>query len=63
MPVNKDLQITECVSVSLQDVFLNFLNRPAFNFGSLSINSTSFGQLSSTANSPRNIQIRSYLRW
>lgn len=26
-------------------------------------NTTSFGQLSSTANSPRNVQIRAYLRW
>jgi hypothetical protein len=63
MSVNKDVRITERVSFSLQGVFLNFLNHPVFGFGSLSINSTSFGQLSSTANSPRNIQIRAYLRF
>lgn len=63
MSLNKDIPITERVRFSLQAVALNFMNRPAFGFGSLSINSTSFGQLSSSRVSARNIQIRAYLRW
>jgi hypothetical protein len=63
MSLNKTVRITERVTFSLQMEALNFLNHPVFGFGSLSINSTSFGQLSSTANSPRNVQFRAYLRW
>jgi hypothetical protein len=63
MSINKDIPITERVRFTLQAEALNFLNHPVFGFGSLSINSTSFGQLSSSRVSPRNIQIRAYLRW
>ncbi|MBZ5499218.1 MAG: carboxypeptidase-like regulatory domain-containing protein [Acidobacteriia bacterium] len=63
MSVNKNVRITERVQFTLQVEAMNFLNHPVFGFGSLSINSTSFGQLGSTANSPRNVQIRAYLRW
>ena len=63
MSVNKDVRITERVRFTLQAEAMNFLNHPVFGFGSLSINSTSFGQLSSSRVSPRNIQIRAYLRW
>jgi hypothetical protein len=63
MSVNKDVRITERVRFTLQAEALNFLNHPVFGFGSLGINSTSFGQLSSSRVGPRNIQIRAYLRW
>ena len=63
MALNKEVPITERVRFTLQVEALNFLNHPVFGFGSLSINSTSFGQLSSSRVGPRNIQIRAYLRW
>jgi hypothetical protein len=63
MSINKDVRITERLRFTLQAEAMNFLNHPVFGFGSLAINSTSFGQLSTTANSPRNLQIRAYLRW
>ena len=63
MSVNKEVQITERLRFTLQAEALNFLNHPVFGFGSLSINSTSFGQLSSSRVGARNIQIRAYLRW
>ena len=63
MSVNKEFRITERVRFILQAEAMNFLNHPVFGFGSLSINSTSFGQLSSSRVGARNIQIRAYLRW
>jgi hypothetical protein len=63
MSLNKDVPINERVRFTLQAEALNFLNHPVFGFGTLSINSTSFGQLSSSRVGPRNIQIRAYLRW
>jgi hypothetical protein len=63
MSVNKEVQITERLRFTLQAEGMNFLNHPVFGFGSLSINSTSFGQLSSSRVGARNIQIRAYLRW
>jgi len=63
MSLNKDVPITERLRFVLQAEAMNFLNHPVFGFGSLSINSTSFGQLSSSRVGARNIQIRAYLRW
>jgi len=63
MSLNKDMPITERLHFTLQAEAMNFLNHPVFGFGSLSINSTSFGQLSSSRVGARNIQIRAYLRW
>ncbi len=63
MSLNKDIRITERVRFSLQMEAMNFLNHPVFGLGTVNINSTSFGQLSSMANNPRNVQFRAYLRW
>jgi hypothetical protein len=63
MSLNKDIPIKDRAHVSIQGEFLNFMNHPVFSAGSYNINSTSFGQTSSTAVGPRVIQLRAYLRW
>ena len=63
MSLNKDIPIKDRARFSIQAEFLNFMNHPVFNAGSYNINSTSFGQTSSTAVGPRVIQLRANLRW
>jgi hypothetical protein len=63
--VNKDIRIKERLRMTLQAEFLNILNHPEFDLPSLNPTSSTFGQVSSVmgGNSPRNIQLRGYLRW
>jgi Carboxypeptidase regulatory-like domain len=63
MSLNKDIPINDRARFSIQAEFLNFMNHPVFSAGSYNINSTSFGQTSTTAVGPRVIQLRGYLRW
>jgi hypothetical protein len=51
--------------MTLQGEFLNVLNHPEFDLPNLNPTSSTFGQVSAvmTGNSPRNIQLRGYLRW
>ena len=63
MSLNKDIPINDRAHFSIQAEFLNFMNHPVFSAGSYNINSTSFGQTSTTAVDPRVIQLRGYLRW
>ncbi len=65
MSLNKDIPINERAHFSIQAEFLNFMNHPVFSdtTTSYNINSTSFGQTSTTAVGPRVIQLRAYLRW
>jgi hypothetical protein len=63
MSINKEIPIRDRARFSIQGEFLNFMNHPVFSAGSYNINSTSFGQTSSTAVGPRVIQLRAYLRW
>jgi hypothetical protein len=63
--LNKDIRIREHLRLSLQGEFLNVLNHPEFDLPNLSPTSSTFGQVSSvmSGNSPRNIQLRGYVRW
>jgi hypothetical protein len=63
--LNKDIRIKEHLRLSLQGEFLNVLNHPEFDLPNLSPTSSTFGQVSSvmSGNSPRNIQLRGYVRW
>lgn len=61
--LNKDIRITERLRFSIQAEFLNLLNHPEFDIGTVNINSTGFGQVSSSMTGARNIQLRAYLRW
>jgi len=63
--VNKQVRIQERLQFVLQGEFLNVLNHPEFDLPNLSPTSATFGQVSSvmSGNSPRNIQLRAYLRW
>jgi hypothetical protein len=61
--INKQIPITERVRFQIQAEVLNTLNHAEFGLGTLNINSTSFGQTSSSMTSPRNVQLRAYLRW
>jgi hypothetical protein len=61
--INKTIPVTERVRFQIQAELLNTLNHPEFGLGTLNINSTSFGNTTSTMNSPRNVQLRAYLRW
>lgn len=63
MSLNKEIPIKDRARFSIQGEFLNFMNHPVFSAGSYNINSTSFGQTSSTAVGPRVIQLRANLRW
>ena len=63
MSLNKDIPINERARFSIQAEFLNFMNHLMFAAGSYNINSTSFGQTSTTAAGPRVIQLRGHLRW
>jgi hypothetical protein len=61
--VNKDVRINERLRFTLQGEFLNVLNHPEFDLPNLSPTSTTFGQVTSSMISPRNVQLRAYLRW
>jgi len=61
--LNKDIRINDRVRMTLQGEFLNVLNHPEFDLPSLSPTSSTFGQVTSSMISPRNIQLRGYLRW
>ena len=61
--IKKDVPIREHLRFLLQAEFLNVLNHPVFANPNLAIDTTSFGQISSTVVAPRNIQLRAYLRW
>jgi hypothetical protein len=61
--VNKDVRINERLRLTLQGEFLNVLNHPEFDLPNLSPTSTTFGQVTSSMISPRNVQLRAYLRW
>lgn len=63
----KEIPIRERVKFNLQIEMLNAFNHPVLNVGglggTLSIDSTSFGQTTSTLVGPRNIQIRAHITW
>lgn len=67
MALLKEISIKEKVKLQFQVEALNAFNHPVFMVGgqgaSVSINSTSFGQTSSTSVDPRNIQLRLNLRF
>jgi len=67
LAILKEIPIRERVKFSLQIEMLNAFNHPVLNVGSLggtiSIDSTSFGQTTSTLVGPRNIQIRAHITW
>ena len=56
MSVNKEIRIAERWRMTLRMVALNFLNHPFFDIGNPNPTSTTFGQISSQANSPRQLQ-------
>ena len=72
--LTKGFRVTERVRVTFQSIFLNLLNHPNFLVGTggfiggnsgtsvggitQNIQSTTFGQTTSTASGPRNIQLR-----
>lgn len=61
--LKKDVRVNERLHVTLQGEFLNVLNHPEFGTPTLTPTSTTFGQVTSSMVSPRNIQLRGYLRW
>lgn len=61
--INKNIPITERVRFQIQAEVLNALNHAEFGLGTLNINSTAFGQTTGSMTSPRNVQLRAYLRW
>jgi hypothetical protein len=63
MALHKEIRIFERMRFNFQAEFLNFLNHPVFSATNYNINSTTFGQTTSTAVGPRNIQLRAYLSW
>ncbi|HEX3880069.1 MAG TPA: TonB-dependent receptor [Bryobacteraceae bacterium] len=63
MELRKETRITERLRFNFQAEFLNVFNHPVFAPGTGNIQSTSFGQSSSTLVGPRNIQLRAYLSW
>ncbi len=65
MSLSKDIPVKDRARFRIQAEFLNFMNHPVFSIPTTgyNINSTSFGQTSTTAVGPRAIQLRAYLRW
>jgi hypothetical protein len=61
--INKDVRINDRMRLTLQGEFLNVLNHPEFDLPSFSPTSTTFGQVTSSMISPRNIELRGYIRW
>ena len=61
--VNKDIRINDRARFTLQGEFLNVFNHPEFDLPNFSPTSTTFGQVTSSMISPRNIELRGYLRW
>ncbi|HXF06774.1 MAG TPA: carboxypeptidase-like regulatory domain-containing protein [Blastocatellia bacterium] len=63
----KEIPLKERLKLSLQFEATNAFNHPVLNVGSLggtlSIDSTSFGQTAGTLVGPRNIQIRAHITW
>ena len=62
LSINKTIPIRERLHFTIQAELLNATNHPTFNFASnsssLSIQSTSFGQMTSGATSPRVVELR-----
>jgi hypothetical protein len=62
LSINKSIPIRERLHFTIQAELLNATNHPTFNFGSntnsLSIQSTSFGQMTAGATTPRVIELR-----
>jgi hypothetical protein len=63
MSLTKEIPIKERLKFAFQLEALNFINHPVFNIGNTSVTSTSFGQISSTAVNPRNVQLRAYIQF
>jgi hypothetical protein len=63
MALRKDARIRERLRFNFQAEFLNVFNHPVFAAGTGSIQSTSFGQTSTTQVAPRSIQLRAFLSW
>ncbi|HYL78956.1 MAG TPA: TonB-dependent receptor [Bryobacteraceae bacterium] len=61
MSLTKEIPIKERFKFAFQLEALNFLNHPVFAMGNTTPTSASFGQVSSTLNNPRNVQLRAYL--
>ncbi len=61
--VVKQTSITERLWFDYRVEFFNFLNHPVFFYGDEDINSSTFGQVTSTAVGERIIQMSIHLRW
>ena len=59
----KRIPIHESMSLELRGEAFNLLNHPVFAFGDQNINSTTFGQSTSTASTPRIVQIGATFRF
>ncbi|HXQ97475.1 MAG TPA: hypothetical protein VN774_03450, partial [Candidatus Limnocylindrales bacterium] len=55
--LSKTIPITERMKVELKGQAFNVLNHPTFFIGDQNINSTTFGQISSTQSTPRILQV------
>lgn len=63
LSVNKTVPITERIRFLLQTTFMNVLNHQAFNIGTLSITSSSFGQSTGGPTTYRRIELRANIEF
>ena len=59
----KSFRITESVRVDLRGEAFNIFNRTVFSTGSTSLNSATFGQVTSQVNDPRQMQVGLKIYW
>jgi hypothetical protein len=53
---NKEFALHEAMKLQIRGEFFNFTNTPRFSFPDTSVDSNSFGQVTSTVNTPRHVQ-------
>jgi hypothetical protein len=56
LSISKEFAIRESMKLQIRGEFFNFTNTPRFNFPNTSFGDSSFGQVTSTLNSPRHTQ-------
>ncbi|HLW75544.1 MAG TPA: hypothetical protein VKS01_01145, partial [Bryobacteraceae bacterium] len=61
--INKTIPIRERIHMTLQGEFLNLTNHPAWNIGSLSVQSTGFGQVTGGPTQARRIELRANIEF